>query len=563
MATNYITKSFNKNSFSTADSGQLAQRFETMMNNVMQMIEKEGPIYHTWIAFQVGGFDDPVLFNTDTTDPNQNCIASLSIDKNGAGVANSFTLNIIFDLFKYGQNSDIKGSINKLDDFLAQAMSYNIEKGETGLLGYIQYGYVSTSTDLDLSSPFYSYYITDATSDIDTASGIAQYTFKGVTTLSADCNINVNISSYPADWKLLDVVEWTIFYNYGDNEHKPAHTTGDCADNDYKYRIDIPEDLYNANKELTVGYVNNGKPLDSTKQNPIQYVQELLGKFPLTKEEMDSGIWDDWEKLNYNQRPRYDWYITDHDGLKTWHLTHYCPGDSNGTDNDITMKSNTKNDDLNYELGMDITWGLQQKNIVLNWKPEIDLKSYLLRKATYLRAKRDFEAGGIDNLQALQDNDAYDDIKNAINDGVFRQEESIIQEYYNAEITFVGIPAEPPIDLRMRIIPRILETYSRTQGTYLVKSSSDTITNTGLYTTTCKLMRIDDKDGTYAALQKQIQEQEKQKQNVSSNNNSNKIPTTSATSQNIPKVESDTNKGFTRPTTTQSPWENLPIKLKQ
>ena len=100
MATNYITKSFNKNSFSTADSGQLAQRFETMMNNVMQMIEKEGPIYHTWIAFQVGGFDDPVLFNTDTTDPNQNCIASLSIDKNGAGVANSFTLNIIFDLFK-------------------------------------------------------------------------------------------------------------------------------------------------------------------------------------------------------------------------------------------------------------------------------------------------------------------------------------------------------------------------------------------------------------------------------------------------------------------------------
>ena len=56
MATNYITKSFNKNgSLVSADSGKLAQRFDTMIKNVKQMVKEEGPIYHTWISFQVGG----------------------------------------------------------------------------------------------------------------------------------------------------------------------------------------------------------------------------------------------------------------------------------------------------------------------------------------------------------------------------------------------------------------------------------------------------------------------------------------------------------------------------
>lgn len=564
MATNYITKSFNKNSFSTADSGALAQRFETMMNNVMQMIEKEGPIYHTWIAFQVGGFDNPVIFNTDTTNPNQNCIASLSLTKNGAGTANQFTLKIVFDLFNYGQQSE-HSELEKLDQFLADAMQSNIDNTETGLLGYLQYGYVSTSTDLDLSSPFYSYYLTDATSDIDTSSGIAQYTFEGVTTLSSDCDFSANIGSYPTDWKLLDVVEWTIFYYYGDNENKPAHTTGDCQENEYKYRIDIPDDLYDANVDLTVGYVNDNKPLEATTANPIQYVQELLAKFPLTKTEMDSGIWDNLEELNYNQRPRYDWYVTDHDGLKTWHLTHYCPGVSSSSDNTLTQGTDV-NDDTNYELGTEITWGLQQKNIVLDWKPEVDLKSYLIRKASYNRVKKEMENAGAVNLDSFKENEYYNEIKNAVDNNVYRQEESIIQEYYNAQITFVGIPAEPPVNLRMKIIPRILETISRTQGTYLVKKSTDNITNTGLYSTTCELTRIDNIDSSYANLKKQIQEQEKQKQEVSTSSGSygsNETNATSPTSQNIPKTESNTNKGFTRPTTATSPFENVQIGLRQ
>lgn len=562
MAISYITKSFNKNSFSTANSGKLAQRFETMMDNVMQMIEKEGPIYHTWIAFQVGGFDNPVVFNTDTTNPNQNCIASLSLTKSGAGTANQFTLKIVFDLFNYGQQSN-HSELEKLDQFLADAMANNIENTETGLLGYLQYGYVSTSTDLDLSSPFYSYYLTDATSDIDTSSGIAQYTFEGVTTLSSDCDFSANIGSYPTNWKLLDVVEWTIFYYYGDNENKPAHTTGDCLDNEYKYRIDIPEDLYSANTELTVGYVNEDKPLEATTANPIQYVQELLAKFPLTKSEIDSGIWNNLEELNYNQRPRYDWYITDHDGVKTWHLTHYCPGVSNSSNNTITEETDVNND-TNYELSNVITWGLQQKNIVLDWKPQVDLKSYLIRKASLKRVRDAMDKTGAIDLDSFKNNTYYKDIKNAVDNNVYRQEESIVQEYYNAEITFVGIPAEPPVNLRMKIIPRILETVSRTQGTYLVKKSTDNITNTGVYSTTCELCRIDNIDSSYASLKQQIQEQEKQQQQVSSNSGSEQTTTHYTdlyTKEEIPQSQVNSSGYVRKPT--GSILDGSQITLKQ
>lgn len=516
MATNYITKSFNKNgSLVSADSGKLAQRFDTMIKNVKQMVKEEGPIYHTWISFQVGGYDDPVIFNTDTTNPNQNCIATLTIDKTGADVANSFTLQVIFDLFNYGQEST--NQIEKLDLYLANALSYNIENDDT-LKGYLQYGYVSTSTDLDLSSPFYSYYITDAKSNINTASGIAQYTFEGVTTISKDCEFSANIEKYDTNWKLLDVVEWTIFYHYGDNEHKPANTIGTCKDNEYKYRIDIPQDLYDQNKELTVGYVNDNKPLDATNINPIKYVEELLEKFPLTKSEMDSGVWNNWQDLSYNKRPRYDWYITDDDGVKTWHLTHYCPGVKNSKGELITEEMDIKTGDYNYELSEPITWGLQDKNIVINWAPQVDLKPFIIRQASYQRAQQQLNnSSGEVNLDSITDEEIKQDIKEAVENNTIRQEASIVQEYYDATITLLGIPAAPPVNMRMKIIPRILESISRTQGTYLIKKCSDKITNRGVYTTELELFRVDNIDESYANLQKQIQEQEKEKQNVSEN----------------------------------------------
>lgn len=541
MATNYITKSFDKTKDTTVSLDALAHRFDSMINNVANLFVKDGPIYHTWIAFQVGASEEPVIFNTDTTDPNKNAIATLTIDKVGAGTANNFTLSVIFDLFNYGQETQTE--IRKLDEFLATALSYNIENDET-LKGYIQYGYVSTS-DMDLTSPYYSFILTDANSDINTSSGIAQYTFKGVTSIATDCNFSANIEQYPTNWKFLDVIEWTMFYFYGDNEHKPTNTTGTASDNQYKYRIDIPQSLYDENTDLTVGYLNNNKPFEATTNNPIQYVQELLSKFPLTKSEIESGKWSNWEEMNEQDRPRYNWFITDHDGVKTWHLTHYCPGDDT--------------DDNNYELSTPITWGLQQKNIVLNWKPQIDLKSYIIRKASFLRAQQKLNNSDVDLNNA--ENDEYvATIKEALEEGTLREEETIIIDRFDAELTTVGIPADPPVGLRMKILPRILESVSRTKGTYMIKSASDTITNRGTYSSTFKLTRVGDMRGSYESILQQIQEQEQQLQSVQEQEPTVEVYTDLYTKEEVPLSQATPNTSYQRPTP-GSPFEDVEMNL--
>lgn len=520
MAANYVTKSFNTSVTQPTGTLQLSQRFERVLNNVRNMIQTEGPVYHTWISFQVGGYGDPVIFNTDTTNPQQNCIAQLSINKTGAGTANDFTLNIIYDIFNYGQESQ-QSQIEKLDEYLAAALSKNMENLDA-LKGFLQYGYVSTSSDADLTSPYYSFLLTDAISKVDVSSGITQYTFKGVTAMSTDCDFQANIEEYSTNWKLLDVVEWTVFRYYGDNEHKPANTTGDCIENEYKYRIDIPQELYDANTNLTVGFVNNETPLEATTANPIQYIAELLQKFPLTYDEINSGEWDNYDELKYNARPRYDWYITDADGVKTWHLVHYNPKSSDTTDTNNT----------NYLLQEPITWGLQEKNIVLDWNPSVDTKLYLIQRASYIRAQQQLQDGGID-LNNIDNSTYKSAIKEAVETNTVRTEQSIVQEYYDAELTLVGIPADPPIGLRMKILPRILESISRTQGTYMVKGAEDTIATNGTYKTVLTLFRVDDTKGSYASLKTQIQEQQSQQQQISSTtNNSSNTQTESSASYN-------------------------------
>lgn len=87
-----------------------------------------------------------------------------------------------------------------------------------------------------------------------------------------------------------------------------------------------------------------------------------------------------------------------------------------------------------------------------------------------------------------------------------------MNELYDAEITLVGIPADAPIEAHIKIIPRILESVSRTAGVYIVKGSEDHITNGGVYTTKLKLFRKDDVDENWASLQQLITEQKEKQQ---------------------------------------------------
>ena len=253
MAINYVSKSFQKTSNEIITTKKLAERFTNVVNNVAEMIADDGPIYHTWISFQLGK-TQPIVFNTDTTDPERNLIVSLDIDKTGANCCNSFTLKIVFDPFNHGQDSTAE--IEKLDDMIAKALSHDIDSNDDALRGYLQYGYSSTSAN-DLVSPYYEFILTGADSKVKVASGITNYTFEGTTYISTDCNFKTAIGEYGSEWKFMDVILWTLFYHYGDNANKPTGQTGEAKENKYKYRIDCPKDLYEDSP--TVGELTDGR----------------------------------------------------------------------------------------------------------------------------------------------------------------------------------------------------------------------------------------------------------------------------------------------------------------
>ena len=60
-----------------------------------------------------------------------------------------------------------------------------------------------------------------------------------------------------------------------------------------------------------------------------------------------------------------------------------------------------------------------------------------------------------------------------------------LNEMFDAQLSIIGIPSDIPLGAEVRIVPRILETISRTAGVYMITGASD-----GTYTTTLDLFRV-------------------------------------------------------------------------
>lgn len=522
---------------STTDLQTMATKYTNMLNAVANMVATDGPIYNVWITFQIGK-SNPITFNSASTNPKENLIASLHFDKTGADIANSFELDVQYDPFGNGQNPTDK--IEALDDCVARAMSYDFDaygntKGNLkAMRGTIQYGY-NTTTDTNLVSPKYTFIITDIQSDVKVDSGITTYTFKGTSELSSDCDNSTSFGQIN-NWRMLDIVEWTLYYWYGDADHKPSHT-GDAkpTDNPYKYRIDIPDDVYEAAKETVIS-------VDATSGvTPWQYCSTILDNNPLTDEERKSGEYDNLAELSYNQKPRYSMFITDEDGVQTIHVSHIKPVMAK-TYEDTLKKAEKSTLQIDYTF----TWGKKLKqNIVIGWKPEVNLKVYLIRKALYLRRQAYLaqleESGDTEALEkAKQDMAGFNDDLN---------------EIYDATLEIVGIPATPPINSEVRIIPRVLESESRQAGFYRIVKCSDDISTAGVYVTTLSLIRVRGLNDATVSYTSQEEAKEKQQ-----------YKTDQATLDNYYKggfvgVVSDPNKSY-RDVSTPS-WSGTHFELKQ
>lgn len=475
----YTQEKTNSNIENTTDSiitdqKTMAKNYTNYMNKVTDMLVNDGPIYDVWIKFQIG-LSTPIIFDTTSRSKSKNLIASLEMTKSCTGVANDFTLTIQYDPFDMGQQTE--DIVEKLDEFIAQAMATDFDDDNKALRGKIQYGYNSTS-DTNLVSPKYEYFITGASSNIKFNSGLATYTFTGVSLLSADCD---NTQSFPAhdNWDLFDVVLGILYKYYGDPDNPPKYVKGVKPDeNPYHYLIDIPDELYKDG----ITAKDNGFQCEATSgMTPWQYCMKLLDDNPLTKSQIESGDYENvLAELSYAERPKYLMYLEDIEGQHIIRIRHVTPALKI---EDGKVISTELDDENAIKIDYDITWGLQNKNnIVVEWSPQIDLQLYLIRNAKHRAGNYNL----FTDKQYLIDADILKDI----NENQFLGIAQSVQTPFDAQLTLVGIPADPPLGAYITIKPRILETVSRTAGVYMITGCKDVISTNGTYTTTLDVYRV-------------------------------------------------------------------------
>lgn len=440
-----------KNLSATTTPSKMAAKYTNMLNAVSNMLSKEGPIYSTWIRFQIGK-SNPIIFDSTSNNKKENMIAGLTFNKKGAGVVNDFELTIKYDPFDYGQNTTDK--IELLDELIATAMSYDMEFDMDRMRGYLQYGYNNPSDDT-LISPKYQFILTNAESSVDWSTGIAEYTFEGTTDLATDANFVTAIPKFEKQ-NLIDVVTTVLWAFYGKKENEPTHKAPglDFHENQWGYQIEVDDGLKNDAPTLDIDAVS--------KQSPWLYVRNLLDT-KMSKSDSELEVYQD-DKVTQAQRPRYTMFITDEAGSPTIHLGYVNP------------KEQGKNVTIDY----DFTWGLQsQKNIVVKWSPEIDLRLYLLQQAVKNRNDSLLKNGQITR------SDQFMELMNST-----YLENADVYEMYDATLSLIGIPADIPLCAEVVIKPRLLETVSRTAGIYMIQGGTDRIATNGTFISELKLLRI-------------------------------------------------------------------------
>lgn len=549
MANEDIIRKNIKNVESTTDANTIKQRFENSLKAVNNLFKNKPPIYATWIRIQFG-MSDPLIFDSTSTAMNENLIASLSINQNGSGTVNSFTLTVKYDPFKYGQNTSDK--IEALDDLVAQALSVDFDSDLDRFRGLIQYGYSGTDTDTNLISPLMEFQLTKATSNTKFSTGITTYTFEGTSYAGVYCDVTANIGQM-TNWKLIDIVTWHLYYYFGSIDHQPYGYDGKTPPADFAagYAIDIPESYYQDENTVVVPEVN--------AQSDVSvwgFCLNLLQEYPLTQAEIDSGNYDNLESMDVRERPRNVMYITDEDGCKTIHVRHIAPMEEE-TEDGLQM------------IDFDFTWGDRdnKNNLIKEWAPQVDLTTYLIRKCDLTVKKKQLEDSMSQELQELEQNrGSYKDIVNKTYEVIpypggppssvkvttevvssgeeqyNKKKQEIIdkyydqmvqlsdqpQEMYNAEITLQGIPMDAPLAVGIRIKPKVLESVSRTAGYYYITTCSSTIDTKGNFSTTLGLFRMRGLSETTFTSSKILaaKKEAEKSEYTNSNNSSNAITST-------------------------------------
>lgn len=530
-------------SAATMKQDQLADKFENMLNRVDRMIKSDSA-YSVWIRLTIGkNKDTQLVFDTSSQAKDENLVMSLDYKKSGAGTANEFTFKVAVDLFDYGQTT--KKRVEQLDELLFNAMNVtSLDSAEDIFYCKFQYGY-NVAGDTQIVSPQYEGIITDILPSIDYTNGKTYYTIKGTsfvkdTGFSYTFNAIGDPETGNGGWNGLDLVLWILWYYHGNNE-----TVDMLYDSGYKnnltnhsddwnwgiadrFNIDIPGDLAKSASTVILDQVSD--------MSAIDYCKYVLERTRNTADPRYNKEKNDYDLKEGETRPKYVLYLTDSgaNGYGTIHVAYI------GSNEDLTKLAGIRTINFNFE------WFNRNNNIVLKWNPEVKLMAYFVARAQQKRnemlermeetRKQRVEAATKSRDEAakeLQDLikqsmvqgpkfyesskytkeerdqfaaaekakflEALTSIKEILTSSatilmenakeILYQVHEVDEEFYNSTITLVGIPSDIPLNIMLKIKPKILESVSRTQGTYYVTGATDSINTNGLFTTTIDLFR--------------------------------------------------------------------------
>lgn len=428
--------------------------FQNSIANVTALLRRSK--YSPYIEFSVGNF-------RVSTQKNNNYFMQLNIQYTGAGSANTVGLEIAY-VPKPGEDP------NAIDKALDGAVAYKKPC-------YLRFGYSGSEM---LLSPLYEFIITDY--KISLRDNMIYYSLTVISTIA-------KLREYRTDFPLgrENMVEHTDeegnIYYYSENIAEEVRRTFDEMFKDEGYKTILDEGVY-TNASWT-----NLKPINNI--TVFQYANTLLSE--IKDRESDTAVyWYSFEDAEGEKRIYIHRTLNQEDLLVKEKAETLFTFDWGGNPQNITRNTLVLTFENSFTGAVNIATkdSLYQDHYVIN------------------------SSGESVKIKGLKSVDVGD---YASNDSTIanRQWWKASAWVYDAQLEIVGIPADIPIGVLIRVRPLIYGREHHTAGVYMITGASSNITSNG-FTTNLKLVKYISEDSVseLAQMVKKIRESVEEKERL-------------------------------------------------
>lgn len=491
--------------------------FESQYRQISKSVEMFGR-YNTWVYFKCNNL---VI---DTASPsNKNIILQTwEYNKNGSGTANDFTLRICYNFSEATE-------YYKLPDihYVEKALCLDtIVKNEEGKVkGFksvsdklkckFRYGYINVGTDgTQLLSPEYEGMITGCVPEL--RDNMLFYTITGVSGAFGGKEQKFNFDAV-SNKKATDLAYETLNKYYGTGfESSP-----------FKEKISKPYSIID--KTGDAGLKSNEKEQDFGSvegRTVFKYVSYILSRVNFDDFLKAKGINKD--DIPEGKEPYCGYYIDDAsnaiviDIIDPSNILKKSYYSSDDPDNALLASESVK-----YDSSVVFEYPNKSQNFILSFTPSLDLKQIWVQT---IYSDEDGKRWGIDDAgklvltnsasteddiftitkidngdkevpatsQIALDGTGTNDSSNEDDKSTVDTAESkmsatsfsqAVNQIYEATMSCMGIPADIPLQTRIKITPILMGTPYLFEGSYMVKKCSDRIDSSG-YITEMSLLRL-------------------------------------------------------------------------